>query len=153
MVEEPAGEQQLQSSTDQRSCRPDVQVVSAASSNSDCESMSVAPQPPHDTQDSDQGVRRSLLAPAEIRSRPHTTKASVWFLHTTSLVIPYRMADRPRLLLVKSNIDKFRATPSGLKWAILQRVLLATFQYALVMPHGSLGPPLFHIDPFGTEFS
>src|SRR6185503_6379309 len=69
--------------------------------------MSVAQQPLHDTPDSDQDARRSLLAPAEIRSRPNITKASVWFLRTTSLCIPYRMADRPRLLLLlRSNIDK-----------------------------------------------
>src|SRR3954453_20148193 len=87
-VKEPDDEQQLRSSIDQRSCRLDPRVASAASSNSGCESTSVAQPSPHDTQDSDRGARRSLLAPAEIRSRPRITKASVWFLRTTSLFIP-----------------------------------------------------------------
>ena len=35
---------------------------------------------------------------------------------------------------------------------MLQRVLLATFQYALIMPLRKPWPAAFHFDPFGTEF-
>src|SRR5215213_2361302 len=77
---EPGDERQLLSSADQRSCRPEPRAVLGASSNSNYESMSAAQQPPHDTLGSDPNVRQSLLAPAEIRSRPRITKASVWFL-------------------------------------------------------------------------
>src|SRR5215217_4069151 len=83
-VEELDDEPQLLSSTDQKSCPPDQQAVSGASSNSNSESMNAAQQSPRDTRGSDQGARRSLLGPAETRSRPHITKASVWFLRTTS---------------------------------------------------------------------
>src|SRR3954447_15318 len=74
-VEEPDDEQQPQSSIDRRWYRPDSRGASAASSNSDGDSMSAAQPSPHDTPDSDRGARQSLLAPAEIRSRPRITKA------------------------------------------------------------------------------
>src|SRR6185503_7230619 len=83
-VEEPDDEQQILSSIDQRSFRPDPRAVSGAPSNSNSESMTAAQQPPHDTQGSDQGGHRSLLGRAETRSRRRITKASVWFLGTTS---------------------------------------------------------------------
>src|SRR5262245_36011607 len=82
--EEPDVERQLLSSTDQKSFQPDIAAVSVASSNSNCESMNANPRPPHDTRDSDPAAHRSLLALAEIRSRPHTRKGTVWFLRTTS---------------------------------------------------------------------
>jgi hypothetical protein len=34
-----------------------------------------------------------------------------------------------------------------------QRVLLATFQYALISRTEAFSPPFPHFDPFGTEFS
>src|SRR6185369_2652139 len=83
-VEELDDEPQPRSSTDQKSNRPDPRVVSAAPSNSNSESMSATQLSLNDTPDSDQGAHRSLRGRAEIRSRPHITKASVWFLRTTS---------------------------------------------------------------------
>src|SRR3569832_2301425 len=83
-VAEPDDELQLRSSTDQKSNRQDQRVVLAAPSNSNSESMIATQLPLHGTPDSDQGARRSLRGRAEIRSRPHITKASVWFLRTTS---------------------------------------------------------------------
>jgi hypothetical protein len=84
--------------------------LSAASSNSNYESTNATQPLPLDTQGNDQGARRSLLEPAEIRSRQCMTKTSVWFLRTTlkTFQLPMlRMADRPRLLpLLRSNFDK-----------------------------------------------
>src|SRR5215813_15053644 len=76
-VAEPDDEPQLRSSTDRRLSQPDQQAASAAPSNSNSESVSATQLPPHDTQDSDRGAHRSRPGPAEIRSRPHITKAPV----------------------------------------------------------------------------